>query len=143
MLAHNVENLMNRLREAELSLNRLRREKLLSGADELLAGAETLPGGVRLICAEIAADAEGARELASKLVEPAGRVRAVGGARGRKAQLRLCARRGRSLQYGRAPERGGAASGRKGWRQAGLCAGRRPLEALWAAKAMLERGEAQ
>lgn len=143
MLAHNVENLMNRLREAELSLNRLRREKLLSGADELLAGAETLPGGVRLICAEIAADAEGARELASKLVERPGVCALLAARAGEKHNYVFA--RGADVRFNMGALLSAAARplGGKGGGRPDFAQGGGPLEALWAAKAMLERGEAQ
>ena len=64
-----VENLQNRLRDAERELARLRRETLFARIPEALANAEIIGGGVRLVSAKIEADAQLIKDYASKLIE--------------------------------------------------------------------------
>ena len=68
-LPGSVSALQDRLRLAEIELGRLRRERLLAQADAMLAGAEILPDGTRLVAGFVDADSMGLRELVSRLIE--------------------------------------------------------------------------
>ena len=59
-----LESTLQRLKDAERELNRLRRERLLERVPELLEHAEKLPGGGRLVCALADCDAAALKELA-------------------------------------------------------------------------------
>ncbi len=76
LLSTGVDNLVtlvgamqDKLRSAEYELTQLRKAQLLSGAAEMLAGAEVLPDGTRLVAAFVEADANLLRDLASRLIE--------------------------------------------------------------------------
>lgn len=77
-LAASVEAMQDRLRRAEAELGRMRREFLPAQVEKLLAGAEPLPDGARLVAALVDADAPLLRELASKLIERPGIVALLG-----------------------------------------------------------------
>ena len=59
-----LEATLQRLKDVERELNRLRRERLLERVPELLEHAEKLPGGGRLVCALADCDAAALKELA-------------------------------------------------------------------------------
>ena len=77
-----VATLQERLRQAEYDLNRLRREQLLASAPAMLAEAETLPDGTRLIARFVEADAALLRDLASRLIETPGVIALLGAMNG-------------------------------------------------------------
>ena len=92
MLSTGVENLtasvfalQEKLRAAEFELVRLRREQLLSQAEQFIAEAETLSGGARLIARFVDADAMLLRDLASRLIEAPGVIALLGTMNGDQA----------------------------------------------------------
>lgn len=84
MLCHSVTSLQQRLREAELALGKLRREKLFADLDDLRRRAEALPGGGRLVCADLDADAALLKDAASRLIESEGVVALLSAKAGEK-----------------------------------------------------------
>ena len=84
MLCHSVTSLQQRLREAELALVKLRREKLFADLDDLRRRAEALPGGGRLVCADLDADAALLKDAASRLIESEGVVALLSAKAGEK-----------------------------------------------------------
>ncbi|MBR3765177.1 MAG: hypothetical protein IKK57_11605 [Clostridia bacterium] len=85
LLSTGVENLpagvaalQERMKAAEYELNRLRREHLLAQAPQLLAEAEPLPDGTRLIARFVPADAALLRDLASRLIGEQGAAALLG-----------------------------------------------------------------
>ncbi len=84
-LAASVSTLQEKLRAAEFELVRMRREQLLSQAEQLIAVAETLPDGARLVARFVEADAMLLRDLASKLIETPGMIALLGAMNGDQA----------------------------------------------------------
>ena len=87
-----VENLVNsisamqeKLRNAEFELVKLKKEQLLSRAQEMIDAAETLPDGAKLIAQFVDADAMLLRELTSKLIESPGVIALMGAKNGGQA----------------------------------------------------------
>lgn len=68
-LAENVSLLKQRLENAETEMRKLRRERLLSQIDAMLAEAKPLSGGIRMIARFIEGDTALVKECASKLIE--------------------------------------------------------------------------
>ena len=134
MLAHSVENLQLRLREAELALGRLRREKLFSALDALLAGAQALPGGGRLVCAELEADAGLLKEAASKLIESAGIVALLGARAGERCNFVFARSADLNCAMGALMAKALKPLGGKGGGRPDFAQGGGPMEALYAAR---------
>lgn len=86
-LTASVDAAQERLHRAEAELNRLRRERLPEQAEALLAEAEAMPGGGRLVAARVELDAGLLRELASKLIERPGVVALLGSVDGERANF--------------------------------------------------------
>ena len=84
-LTASVAALQEKLRQAEYELNCLRREQLLSRAEQMIAEAETLPDGTRLVARFVEADAALLRDLASRLIESPGVIALLGAANGAQA----------------------------------------------------------
>lgn len=77
-----VAALQEKLRQAEYDLTSLRREQLLSQAEQMIAGAEALPDGTRLVARFVEADAALLRDLASQLIEVPGVIALLGAMNG-------------------------------------------------------------
>ena len=137
MLAHSIGNLQLRLREAELALGRLRREKLFGELDALLAGAQVLPGGGRLVCAELEADAGLLKDAASKLIAAESVVALLAAKAGEKYNFVFA--RSADLKYAMGALLSGALKplGGKGGGRPDFAQGGGPLEALDAARRTL------
>ena len=84
-LTASVAALQEKLRQAEYELNCLRREQLLSRAEQMIAEAETLPDGTRLVARFVEADAALLRDLASRLIEFPGAIALLGAMNGAQA----------------------------------------------------------
>ena len=84
-LTSSIRSMQERLHAAEYELVRLRRERLLSGADKMLAQAELLPDGTKLIAQFVEADGMLLRELTSKLIESSGVIALLGAMNGAQA----------------------------------------------------------
>ncbi|MBQ2954244.1 MAG: hypothetical protein IJE07_12005 [Clostridia bacterium] len=84
-LCGSVAALQEKLRQAEYALTQLRREQLLSRAEQMLAEAEPLPDGTRLIARFVEADAELLRDLASRLITAPGVIALLGADNGGQA----------------------------------------------------------
>ena len=85
LLSTGVENLtaavaalQERMKAAEYELNRLRREQLLAQAPQMLAEAEMLPDGTRLVARFVPADGALLRDLASGMIGTGGTVALLG-----------------------------------------------------------------
>ncbi len=137
MLTHSIGNLQLRLREAELALGRLRREKLFGELDALLAGAQVLPGGGRLVCAELEADAGLLKDAASKLIAAESVVALLAAKAGEKYNFVFA--RSADLKYAMGALLSGALKplGGKGGGRPDFAQGGGPLEALDAARRTL------
>lgn len=92
LLSTGVENLTSavaamqeKLRAAEFELVRMKKEQLLAQAERFLQEAEALPGGVKLIARFVEADANGLRDLASRLIETNGVIALLGAPNGEQA----------------------------------------------------------
>ena len=137
MLTHSIGNLQLRLREAELALGRLRREKLFGELDALLAGAQVLPGGGRLVCAELEADAGLLKDAASNLIAAESVVALLAAKAGEKYNFVFA--RSADLKYAMGALLSGALKplGGKGGGRPDFAQGGGPLEALDAARRTL------
>ena len=139
-LPERLEGALVRLKEAEFALNRLRRERLLDGADALLSGAEALPGG-RLVAAEVDADMAGLRELASRLIERDGLIVLLSSAAGERRDL-LFARSADMLpSMGALMKRAAEPLGGRGGGRPDFAQGGGPAGVLAAAREILIKGE--
>ena len=92
MLSTGVENLpaavaamQEKLRAAEFELACMKKERLLAQAEAFLTEAEILPDGTKLIGRFVDADANGLRDLASRLIEPPGVIALLGAMNGDQA----------------------------------------------------------
>lgn len=84
-LAENVAALQEKLRAAEYELVKIRKEQLLSQTEGMLAEAEKLPDGSKLIARFVEADAMLLREMTSKLIEQPGVIALMGAKNGEQA----------------------------------------------------------
>ena len=125
-LTASVAALQEKLRQAEYELNCLRREQLLSRAEQMIAEAETLPDGTRLVARFVEADAALLRDLASRLIESPGVIALLGTMNGAQAMYVF----GRSADVQRdmgallrdsAKPLGGKGGGRPDFAQGGGC----------------------
>lgn len=135
-----VANMQQRLKEAELELNKLRRERLFADIPEMIANADELPGGGKLVCTEISADAGLLKDVASKLIETAGVVALLAAKSGEKWNYIFA--RSADLNYMMGAVLSAAAKplGGKGGGRPDFAQGGGPLEVLWAAKDSMLKG---
>ena len=125
-LTAGVAALQEKLREAETRLIGFRREQLLSRMNQLLAEAEILPDGIKLVACFVEADAMLLRELVSKLIEAPGVIALLGAATGDQCSYvfgrstDVTADMGSLLRDSARPL-GGKGSGRPDFAQGGGC----------------------
>ena len=121
-----VASLQEKLRAAEFELVRMKKEQLLSQAGRFLQEAEELPGGTKLIARFVDADANGLRDLASRLIENAGVIALLGAMNGDQAiyvfgrAADVAANMGNLLRDSAKPL-GGKGGGRPDFAQGGGC----------------------
>lgn len=84
-LCSSVSAAQERIRFLEAELGKLRRELLPMQAQQMLAGAERLGNGVRMVAQFVDADAALLREMASQLVKGSGVVALLGAEAGERA----------------------------------------------------------
>lgn len=135
-----VANMQQRLKDAEHELSKLRREQLFAAIPEMIANAEVLPGGAKLVCAELAADAALLKDVASKLIETDGIVALLAAKAGEKWNYIFA--RSADLNYVMGAVLSAAAKplGGKGGGRPDFAQGGGPLEVLWAAKESMLKG---
>ena len=80
-----VAALQEKLRAAEFELLRIKKEQLLAQGERFLAEAEALPGGAKLIARFADTDANGLRDLASRLIAQPGVIALLGAANSEQA----------------------------------------------------------
>ena len=133
LLSTGVENLptavaamQEKLRAAEFELLRMKKEQLLAQAERFQQEAEVLPDGTKLIARFVDTDANGLRDLASRLIEKPGVIALLGAANGDQAVYVF----GRSADVGAnmgallrdsAKPLGGKGGGRPDFAQGGGC----------------------
>ena len=135
-----VANMQQRLKEAELELNKLRRDSLFANIPEMIANADVLPGSGRLVCAQIDADASLLKDVASKMIETDGVVALLAAKAGEKWNYIFA--RSEDLDYAMGAVLSAAAKplGGKGGGRPDFAQGGGPLEVLWAAKESMLKG---
>ena len=121
-----VASLQEKLRAAEFELVRMKKEQLLSQVGRFLQEAEELPGGTKLIARFVDADANGLRDLASRLIENPGVIALLGAMNGDQAiyvfgrAADVAANMGNLLRDSAKPL-GGKGGGRPDFAQGGGC----------------------
>lgn len=133
----NIEALLQKLRESELALHRMKKAKLLDEIPNMLAAAESLPKGGRLVAAFVEADAALLRDLASKLIENEDAAVLLGADGGERYNYVFA--RGAALKYEMSRILSTAAKplGGKGGGRADFAQGGGPKEMLAAARELL------
>ena len=139
-LPERLESALERLKDAEFELGRLRKERLLDGADALLAGAEALPG-CRLVVAELEADMAGLRELASRLIAEDGVIVLLSSAAGERRDLLFARSADQKQSMGALMKRAAEPLGGRGGGRPDFAQGGGPAEILAAAREILMKGE--
>ena len=139
-LPERLEGVLARLKDAEFELNRLRRERLLAGAQAMLDGAEALSGGARLVCAEVDADMNGLKELASRLIEAGGVVALLASAAGERCDLLFARSADVDVPMGTLLKRATEPLGGRGGGRPDFAQGGGPVETLAAARELLIDG---
>ena len=139
-LPGHVENLLQRLKDAELELARVRKAQLFGEIPAMIDAAEVLPGGGRLICREIAADMQLLKDLASKMIERDGLVVLLAARAGEKHNFVFA--RSADLNYAMGAVLSAAAKplGGKGGGRPDFAQGGGPLEVLHAARENMLKG---
>lgn len=140
-LPRRLEAALARLREAEFELNRLRRERLMERVPELLAGAQALPGGIRLICAEVDGGMDALKELAARLIAEPGLIALLASKQGERRELLFARSAGLDTHMGALLKAALAPLGGKGGGRADFAQGSGPVQALEVARAQLCAGE--
>ena len=84
-LAGSVAALQERLHAAEFALDRMKQERLMEHIPALLAGAEALPTGAKLVTGFADADAASLKELVSRLIQQPGIIALMGAKTGGSA----------------------------------------------------------
>ena len=134
------ESTLQRLKDTERELNRLRREHLLESVPELLGHAEALPGGGKLVCELADCDAAALKELASKLIEEEGVVALLGAKNGEKCNFVFARSVDLDLAMGKLLSEAAKPLGGKGGGRPDFAQGGGPAEVLDAARAILMKG---
>lgn len=135
-----LEGTLQRLKEVERELGRMRREQLLASAGKLLEEAEKLPGGGRLVCALVKADAPSLKDLALKLIEENGMVVLLGAENGERCNFVFARSADLDLAMGKLLSEAAKPLGGKGGGRPDFAQGGGPAEVLDAARAMLMEG---
>ena len=135
-----LESTLQRLKDAERELNRLRRERLLESIPAMLERAEALPGGGKLVCELADCDAAALKELASKLIEESGVVALLGAKNGERCSFVFARSADLDLSMGRLLYEAAKPLGGKGGGRPDFAQGGGPAEVLDAARAMLMKG---
>ena len=135
-----LESTLQRLKDAERELNRLRRERLLESIPAMLERAEALPGGGKLVCELADCDAAALKELASKLIEESGVVALLGAKNGERCSFVFARSADLDLSMGRLLSEAAKPLGGKGGGRPDFAQGGGPAEVLDAARAMLMEG---
>lgn len=135
-----VANMQQRLKDAEYELNKLRREQLFASIPAMIENADELPGGGKLVCAEIDADAGLLKDVASKMIETDGVVVLLAAKAGEKWNYIFA--RSADLNYAMGAVLSAAAKplGGKGGGRPDFAQGGGPLEVLWAARESMLKG---
>lgn len=137
MLEKNIAGLQQRLREAQRELGRLRREQMANALEDYLRNAQALPGGGKLVCAQVEMDVQGARELASKLVEAGGVVALLGVPNGEKCNYIFARSAGLSYSMGKLLSEAAGKFAAKGGGRPDFAQGAGPAELLEYARARI------
>lgn len=140
-LPRRLEAVLSRLKDAELELGRLRKERLLADAPALLAGAESLPGGIRLVSAQLPSDMAGLRELASRLISERGVIALLSSADGERRDLLFARSEDLGIPMGALLRRAAEPLGGRGGGRSDFAQGGGPSGVLAAARELLMRGE--
>ena len=135
-----LESTLQRLKDTERELNRLRRERLLENVPELLAHAEPIPGGGKLVCELADCDAAALKELASKLIEEEGVVALLGAKIGERCNFVFARSADLDLAMGKLLSEAAKPLGGKGGGRPDFAQGGGPAEVLEAARAILMKG---
>ena len=135
-----LESMLQRLKDAERELNRLRGERLLESVPKLLERAETLPGGGKLVCELADCDPAALKELASKLIEMDGVVALLGAKNGERCNFVFARSADMNLAMGKLLSEAAKPLGGKGGGRPDFAQGGGPAEVLDAARAMLMKG---
>ena len=135
-----LESTLQRLKDTERELNRLRRERLLESIPNLLERAEALPGGGKLVCELADCDAAALKELASKLIEENGMVALLGAKNGEKCNFVFARSEDLDLAMGKLLSEAAKPLGGKGGGRPDFAQGGGPAEVLDAARAILMKG---
>ena len=135
-----LESTLQRLKDTERELNRLRREHLLESVPELLGHAEALPGGGKLVCELADCDAAALKELASKLIEEEGVVALLGAKNGEKCNFVFARSVDLDLAMGKLLSEAAKPLGGKGGGRPDFAQGGGPAEVLDAARSILMKG---
>lgn len=135
-----VENLLQRLKDAEYALTKLRRDQLFADIPEFIAKAEPLPGGGRLICAELESDMQLLKDFASKLIEQDGLVVLLAAKAGEKHNFVFARSADLNCAMGAVLSAAAKPLGGKGGGRPDFAQGGGPLEVLYAAKEAMLKG---
>ncbi len=135
-----LESTLQRLKDTERELNRLRRERLLENVPELLAHAEPIPGGGKLVCELADCDAAALKELASKLIEENGMVALLGAKNGEKCNFVFARSADLDLAMGKLLSEAAKPLGGKGGGRPDFAQGGGPAEVLDAARILVMKG---
>lgn len=135
-----VENLQRRLKDAELELNRLRRDRLFAEIPDMLQNADALPDGGKLICREIDADMQLLKDFASKIIENAGVAALLAAKAGEKYNFVFARSADLNLSMGAILGDALRPLGGKGGGRPDFAQGGGPIEALNAAREHLMKG---
>ncbi len=141
MLERNIVGLQQRLREAERELGQLRKARLMDSLGNLLRDAEDLPEGGKLICTQIQADVQSARELVSKLVDREGIVVLLAACTGEKSNYIFARSEDLNYPMGKLLSKAAGKLGGKGGGRSDFAQGGGPVEVLQLAREFLLKGE--
>ena len=129
-LPAHVAALQEELKQAHHDLSVLRREKLLAGQDELLARAEAVGEGWRLVAQCVEADAGLLRDLTSALIEHEKTIALMAARNGESYLFVFGAAKGCPLNMGRLLSESVRPLGGKGGGRSDFAQGGGPIEAL-------------
>ena len=135
-----VEGLQLRLKEAEYELSKLRRSQLFASIPDMVADADALPGGGKLICRELQADMQLLKDLASKIIEQDGLVVLLAARDGDKYNYVFARSADLSYTMGAILSAAAKPLGGKGGGRPDFAQGGGPLEVLYAARDNMLKG---